>query len=252
MFTQGYDNSNFLKATPLSDTNNPITLMYGTFYIRDWLYDDEAEALYVICDSVLRKYVKENGTFSNTYTVIAGTDDGKFGKFGFDDVDPFRNLFTNTWESRPIVSWRGYLNTHGENYIILNDDDTLKAENLQEALLRYSWDSLSESIRYVDESSTPKYFTSADVDLRFDLFEDIAEYKVIATITKGKKNAEALAALDTSEGRHALYSLLSGERYKYSETWSSYPHNFFADVLYVKDSDVLLADTEYSYFSKII
>lgn len=282
VFTCGNSgNNNFLRATPISDTENPQNILYGNDkYYENWVYDDTTDSVYVASGSNLYKYTKDatTGTFStDSYETLVGSSDSaqenqdKMNEFweksnNFSNA-VYNNLFNSHSESTYTADWKGFLSywhpyDGTKNIVILNDDDSLNAENLLTGLLIRSWDSFSEDKRYSEWVTDSEgyghrnalYLTSDDVDLRFDLFADIEGFEALAEATAGKKNAEALAALDTKENRGLLYKLLyqydSQSRYVYDSTWECYAYNFFADVLYVKDTDTLLVDSEDSPFAK--
>ncbi|MBQ9205411.1 MAG: hypothetical protein IJ158_01700 [Treponema sp.] len=284
MFTNGNSgNNNFLRATPISDTENPQDILYGNDkYVNSdaWVYDDATDSVYVASDSNLYKYIKDaaTGKFStDSYETLVGSSESwkeiekKQNEF-WEKKSAFFNvlygggdspLFDNHSEYTYTADWTGYIEywdsiAGSTNITILNDDGSLNAENLLAGLLIKAWDSLSESKRkwVTDDEGRSKqvYLTTDDVDLRFDLFADIEGFESLAEATNGKKNADALAALDTKEKRGLLYRLLNGydnqSRYSYDSTWKCYAHNFFADVLYVKDTDNLLVDADDSAFSK--
>ncbi len=282
IFTRGNSNSDqFLRATPLADTENPQDIVYGNDKsIDSWVYDDTTDSVYVASGVNLYKYIKDTttGKFSTeSYKTLVGSSESiteienKRNEF-WKKCDAFRkdvndNLFDSHSEMAYTADWKGFLSYYDYNesktqdIIILNDDGSLNAENLLKGLLVKSWNSLSESRRYetvTDENGREHqkavYLTTDDVDLRFDLFADIEGFEALAEATAGKKNAEALAALDSKEKRGLLCALLLGNgsqsRYAYDDKWRCFYHNFFADVLYVKDTDILLVDSDDSAFSK--
>lgn len=57
------------------------------------------------------------------------------------------------------------------------------------------------------------------------------------------KNADAIKALDTFKLRNLLYKVVSNGYYDSSKSAKGYKHNFFADVLYVKGTDILLCNS---------
>jgi len=285
-------NGGFLRAILLSDTDNPQNLAYNAFGGNSWVgqegwvYDDESDVVYALCGSYeLRKYIKNAGGKFDTesYTVLRNYESEKTEQKQDDRLTHWQkqwefnsaicgngsiddsSLIERRTENFCTADWKGYIyfydqnNNQSRNIIILNEDDSLNAENLLEGLILDSWYSLSDSKKYesiTDEYGNSQqkavYLTSDDVDLRFDLFADVDGFKALAEATAGKKNAEALAVLDTPELRGLLYHLIysySG-RYAHDNTWDCYYHNFFADVLYVKNTDTLLVDSDDSFFRK--
>ena len=91
--------------------------------------------------------------------------------------------------------------------------------------------------------------TSEMVDIRFDEYmRETGARRALALLTKGKKNEEALKALDSNIGRAALYRINYYEKFGKDSNGSyyssgNYDSNFFEDILYVKDSDTLLKDS---------
>lgn len=82
------------------------------------------------------------------------------------------------------------------------------------------------------------------------MFKNIEGYEDIYNATKGLKNAEAIKALDTFKLRNLFYDIFDSNHgyYGYTKNYinksSAYKHNLLADILYVKDYDTLLCNSD--------
>ena len=249
IFTSGSRNSaSFLYAIPISNPNSPEKVYYSSdsYCLQDdkWAYDDNSGLLFYIVkagkeDGLFK--ASKKGKFKDKTFIHASTS---VGLDGFDGKDLFNSFYCNYTS----YEWKDSC---------LDDDDNFVAEKAVESLLHSLWyDYAYEKDNF---NSYTRYLTLDEVDIRFDAFEDEEDgaLHVLYELTKGKKNAEALEALNSFAGLAALANATSDSRYQYESAKDGYKNNFYADILYVKGTDTLVADYDkvllsyyYNYISE--
>lgn len=227
--------SYFLRAIPINNPNSPVNIYYSSsdkLYPSSWAYDAKNEKMYFL---VFDNF-DQRGLF--IATKAGGFRDKKYyGHYvgtGYED-------FFFTYGYYENASWTRYVKDSNDNL-----DAAKVIDKLLSALPEYNDSQTGET----------KTITSEDVDIRFDkLIEKGREFFRLNELTKGLKNEEAISALDNDVGRGLLYAITNRRvlsKYEkegifiYIETDDSdnYINNFLADILYVKDEDTLLKDTE--------
>lgn len=221
-------NSYFLRAIPISNPNGFVNVYYSSNYEMQsdkWAYDDKNGVMY---------FVVNDGGNEGLFT--ASKDTGfKNKKFIHcnvgENIDTIFDFFN---ESASSLYWYNELKTNGVfdsektfNYIICNIGNPLL--DLQ--------------------SNEYKQLSKDDVDIRFDkFFSATGKLKALAVLTAGKKNEAALEALNNKVGMAALLNPSGedslGNNWFENQKGEGYSHNFLADIIYVKDSDVLLVDSD--------
>ncbi len=236
IFVSGYrSNSYFLRAIPINNPNSPVNVFYSSDWsiqCDNWVYDKGSGILYFIIHENMN-----NPDCLCTATKKNGFKDKKYLNYyvgdGFDGLNLFDlyGFYTGTYNWRETVK------------------DSQGKFNPQIILDRI----VSDLPSYWDSSSgQPKRITLDEIDIRFDKYESLnGELSKVAKLTKGKKNLEAFEALDTNEGRGALYAISyhNNGYFNSINTQDGYSHNVLADIIYLKDSDVLLADSEEELFN---
>ena len=228
--------STFLRAIPVDNPNSFSNIYYSAngSGLNNWIYDEVNEVMYYVRDNGLYKAERSGNSFETAE--LLGNSTGSELNAG------------RYFESKNIqvVEWRAnefwYLkNDENIRYKFIDDNDKLIPENV---------------VRYIVEdnarNSSANYIQLSvdDVDIRFDVFKNIEGYEDIYNATKGLKNAEAIKALDTFKLRNLLYDVFDSSHGYYGYTknyvnkFSGYKHNVLADILYVKDSDTLLCNSE--------
>ena len=230
-------NTNFLRAIPIANPNAFVNIFYssneGIDYDR-WVYEETSGVMYYIA-------MDGNNTGLFTATKAGGFKDKKLQRrYIGDGIDcEILDSFEKKYES---FYWTSYL-TDGK----FDAQEAVKSI-LNNAYTQYITD-------YSSGSSKSLYLklTSELVDIRFDLYsKESGELHCLAVLASGKKNAEAFNALDTNLGRAALYDMgWNIDRFKEKSSGGTkyYENNFFADILYEKDSDTLLKDSNKVLFS---
>lgn len=212
----------FLRAIPINNPNGFVNAYYSSnnqISADLWAYDAKNGKLYFIVNDG-----SQNGLF--TATKNGGFKDKAFISsavgFGFENkLFELNSFYTGSY-------WK---------------DDVKKSEGNFDA--QKAVDKIISSIpSYYDYSTyKTKRLTLDDVDISFDkYFSESNDYNYIARFVKGKKNKEAFEALDSDEGRGFLFTLYMA-CIKTAQGQDGYEHNFLADILYVKDKDVLLCNS---------
>lgn len=226
----------FLRAIPVQNPNNFSNIYYSSSSssLKSWVYDENKGIMYYITNKGLYKS-KRNG---NSFDAAEFMGEGTSGKL---DCYSYFNL-----ESMNVAEWRNefsYSNGSGTIYIkIVDENGSLIPEKVAEYLVA-SAGPYNYGEGYI-------YISTDDVDIRFDVFKDIEGYEEIYEATKGLKNAEAIKALDTFRLRNMLYDVFEytygyyGWKKNCLDNYSAYKHNFLADILYVKDTDILLCNSD--------
>jgi len=199
----------FLRAIPVDDPNNFSNIYYSSegSSLNNWVYDEKNEVMYYVTYDGLYKAERSGNSFKTGELI--GTSTGSelnAGRY-------FKSQYVRVADL-------------GSDFI--DNNGNLILENVVRRIY-----------------SSFKFQVSVDdVDIRFDVFKDIEGYEDIYNATKGLKNAEAIKALDTFKLRNLLYAIFDDEYGYYVKKSSGYKHNFLADILYVKDSDTLLCNSD--------
>ncbi len=222
----------FLRAIPVDNPDNFSNIYYSAdgSGLDSWVYDEVNEVMYYVnWNKGLCKAERNGDSFKTGEFVGTSTgSDLNAGRY-------FSSKYINVadWRANEFSYWKSGT---GEIKIKLVDDNgILIPENVVKCVIEYfaSWNSVCLSVD--------------DVDIRFDVFKDIEGYEDIYNATRGLKNAEAIKALDTFKLRNLFYDVFIGyygSDKNYISKSSAYKHNFLADILYVKDSDTLLCNSD--------
>lgn len=227
----------FLRAIPVDDPNNFSNIYYNSTDgsgLYSWVYDEKNEVMYYVRDNGLYKAERSGDSFK----------DGELISSGIDSELNAGIYFSSKYIS--VVDWRtdevSYLKNNVEiKFKLVDDNENLLPENV----VRYI---VEDHAR--DSSANYIQLSVDDVDIRFDVFKNIEGYEDIYNATKDLKNAEAIKALDTFKLRNLFYDIFDDNHgyYGYTKNYisksSAYRHNLLADILYVKDSDTLLCNSE--------
>lgn len=218
----------FLRAIPVDNPNNFSNIYYNSTDgsgLYSWVYDEINEVMYYVPYNNGLYRAKRSGDSFKSGNLI-GTRTGSELNAG--------RYFSS--DSINVADWRA-----NEKLRFIDDNENLIPENVA---------------RYIIEDcacgSSAKYgrLSIEDVDIRFDVFKNIEGYEDIYNATKGLKNAEAIKALDTFKLRNLFYDVFdySHGYYGYTKNYisksSAYKHNLLSDILYVKDSDTLLCNSD--------
>lgn len=231
----------FLRAIPVDDPNNFSNIYYNSTDgsgLYSWVYDEINEVMYYVPYNNGLYRAKRSGNSFKTEELIAGNT-------GIDlDIQHYF-IFNCTdvadWRSQKVSYFK-----YGEGNIefkLVDDNGILIPENVVKYIIEYEAYLCSANYRQI---------SADDVDIRFDVFKDIEGYEDIYNATKGLKNAEAIKALDTFKLRNLFYKIFSNGYYSYEQNYveesgsCGYKQNFLADILYVKEKDVLLCESDES------
>lgn len=239
IFVQGSRSSTtFLRAIPVDNPNNLSSIYYSSDSsgLYSWVYDEVNEIMYYVTWNKGLYKAERNGDSFNDGELIGSGTGTIFGCGGYFSSS---YIYVADWRANEVTYWK---NGTGEiKYKLVDENENLIPENV---------------VRYIIEewacASSAKYerLSIDDVDIRFDAFKGIEGYEDIYKATKGLKNAEAIKALDTFKLRNLFYDVFdySHGYYGYTKNYinksSVYRHNLLADILYVKDSDILLCNSE--------
>ena len=228
--------SYFLRAIPINNPNSPVNIYFSSnngISIDNWVYDNRNGKMYFIVDDGGKK-----GLF--TVTKNGGFKDKAFyhGSVG----DGFENkVFDFFYEIRKDFYWYSDYTTNDEF------DSNKLVENL-----------IYNSVYYYDyKTREEKRITRNDVDIRFDkYFSATDKLKALAVLTAGKKNEEAFEALNNPIGLAALFNYFDQGYDIDGNSWfeggpNGYRHNFLADIMYIKNTDTLISESDdeiISYF----
>ena len=223
--------ANFLRAIPVDDPNSFSNIYYSSegTELYSWVYDEVNEAMYyVIWNKGLYKAERSGEAFEESKFIAKTTSVyfSYYNYFAFGIID---------------VAYWCRLDENKIGFSLVDDNDNLIPENVVKYIVEYCARGASANYKQISVD---------DVDIRFDVFKDIEGYEDIYNATKGLKNAEAIKALDTFKLRNLLYDVFDSSHGYYGYTknyvnkFSGYKHNVLADILYVKDSDTLLCNSE--------
>ena len=230
IFVSGSRNSSyFLRAIPIGNPNAFVNIYYSSNYIIGadrWAYDAKNGKMY---------FIVNDGNKSGLFiaTKAGGFKDKSF-VHSYVGADFENDLFET------YVAWCMNDNQWSSNYKTNNDFDSAK-------VLKIIHDSLPSIYDY--KMMENKKLSLDDVDIRFDKYFSSTDcLKALATLTAGKKNEAAFEALNNSVGRTALYSMTGQDEegidwFNYV-SGEGYRNNFLADILYVKDTDILLVNSD--------
>lgn len=214
----------FIRAIPIRNPNAFINIYYATNTHTGapyWAYDDKNDIMYFLDD----------GTKCGMFTVTK--------KGGFKDKEYHNSSVGELFEEKLFNKFYG---SKGSSYSwneSFSSNDNFAYEKTVDFFI-------SKTKKYHDNKKNSDIFISKDmIDIRFDKFiNNTGVLKALALLTYGKKNEEAFEALTNTIGLTVLYNLYENnynDYYKY--VGDGYEHNFLADILYLKDTDTLLAES---------
>ena len=229
--------SYFLRAIPITNPNSFVNIYYSSnseIGIHKWVYDNRNEVMYFIVNDG-----NKTGLFTASKNKGFKTKEfiGNQTKTCRDIYEP-KDLFKSFYVDSLDFKW----NDLDENY-------NFSPENLVNTIingLRTFWGYEKDTKAYSNIS-----LNRDDVDIRFDFFSGrTGKFELLYNLTKGKKNEELFEALDSWEGKAALYNICYDEYYNSRDSQDrGYLHNLLADIVYVKNTDILLCDYDEVVFS---
>lgn len=236
-------NTTFLRAIPVQNPNNFSNIYYSSSSssLYSWVYDENNGIMYYVTAKGLYKSKRNGDSFTDAEFMGENTS----SYLNYDSYFYGGGKYVANW-TRGELSYTDY-NGNGWKSVkikIVDENDNLIPENAVEYIVgENTYDSV-----YIDGYGRVSLSYIEDVDIRFDVFKDIEGYEEIYEATKGLKNAEAIKALDTFKLRNLLYDAFQNGYYSYSKnyvsTYNGYKHNFLADILYVKGTDILLCNSD--------
>ena len=229
--------SYFLRAIPINNPNGFVNIFYSSSNIigtDKWTYDNKNGIMYFIVNDG-----NKEGLFTASKNTGFKTKEfmGNQTKTCRDIYEP-KDLFKSFYVGYSDFKWN-YLD---ENYNFSPDNLLDSIINNFRTISGYEKDSK----KYTNFSLNRDY-----VDIRFDSFAGrTGKFELLYNLTKGKKNEELFEALNSWEGKAALYYLCYDEYYNSRDSQDrGYLHNLLADIVYVKDTDILLCDYDDVVFS---
>ncbi len=237
--TGNRDRVNFLRAIPVEAPSKHENIYYSSSTQLDdgqWVYDDEAGIIYFCVEYSanqksygLYKAEKKDSFYKKT---LIGKELGE--NFKLDLLDSFNHY----WKWGACV-WNDNVLTDG----VLDPQKVIN----EILLATYCYE-------YIGQDYT---LSAENVDIRFDneAFKNETNFlRVLYLLTAGKKNEDAIRALDSLVGRTLLQSL----KYKvvnYDGTYASGYKGvtnstyFFSDILYEKGTNTLVKDSNTVFIS---
>ena len=228
-------NTTFLRAIPVQNPNNFSNIYYSSSgsSLYSWVYDENNGIMYYVTEKGLYKSKRNGNSFEDAEFMGQRTSSGDLDYFSYFNST---YIYVSEWTRRYLSYKNG---TEDLDIKIVDENGSLIPEKVADYIAARA--SRYDYIDYI-------YISTEDVDIRFDVFKDIEGYEEIYEATKGLKNAAAIKALDTFRLRNMLsdvfiYGYYSWEK-NYLDNYSAYKHNFLADILYVKDTDILLCNSD--------
>ncbi len=252
IFAQGYrysnsNNTTFLRAIPTANPSQVENLIYdstGSYYINNWCYDDDAECVYAIKGDSILKFPKTDGTFSSESkeTLFSSNSGNRY--FHAEDLISLGSVVTiykfATYQNTRDIFDKDNDGTTGDGvyYYFRNpqsEEHEEQPEEIAKFLLAKACDSLKSE--YKDEYISGVTAENSRYKLCFDSFANIEGFELLASLTAGKSNTEAIQAVIDNNLESVLVKLW-GENARYAQDpWFSYTeHNFFQDILYEYNS----------------
>lgn len=242
--------ANYLRAIPVSDANNPVNLFYdstGSKWLNQWVYDEVSKNVYYTIDGGLYRIPYKNGTYNqeskelilgennnnNNYNVSFGWDTFLKNSDGYYEYHVNGKASACDLESSESYDYKDYYFIDPADKITVKYDEIVKYlyakanENFKSGRTEYYDEALGWVYEYFDASK--------EYEIRFDEFANVPGFEKLATETKGLSDVELVKALVEKDLLKLLYDLSSSERYN-QNIYNDYDNNFFADVLYNKET----------------
>ena len=229
-------NTTFLRAIPVQNPNNFSNIYYSSSSssLNSWVYDENKGIMYYVTDKGLCKSKRNGNSFEDAEFMGQRISSGDLGYSSYFNSE---YMIVSEWTRRYLSYNNG---TEDLDIKIIDENGSLIPEKVADYLA-------ARASRY-DYRYDYIYISTEDVDIRFDVFKDIEGYEEIYEATKGLKNAAAIKALDTFRLRNLLSDVFVNGYYGVEknslDNHSAYKHNFLADILYVKDTDILLCNSD--------
>ena len=228
----------FLRAIPVQNPNNFSNIYYSSSSssLNSWVYDENKGIMYYVTDKGLCKSKRNGNSFEDAEFMGQRISSGDLDYSSYFNLE---YMIVSEWTRRYLSYNNG---TEDLDIKIIDENGSLIPEKVAAYLA-------ARASRY-DYRYDYIYISTEDVDIRFDVFKDIEGYEEIYEATKGLKNAAAIKALDTFRLRNMLSDVFDythgyyGWKKNYLDNYSAYKHNFLADILYVKDTDILLCNSD--------
>lgn len=274
------NSANYLRAIPVSDPTNSIDLFYSSGngssgWINDWIYDDDAHAIYYNLSGTLYRIQEKDGTFSkdNRELLFSGDSSSWFNYSGWEDsLFVWKNSNGSyNYTSQTSLSLDGSYPSYDENgdYEGTERDPTSSYKNyyfrnplteeqeIDEAVVlefivdkAYSSFTLEAQASEISaivqkDKTTGNYIYKSKLldkyDIRFDTFTNDIGFEMLATATAGKTNLEAIKAISSNDLVSLFCDLFDSENSPYKKSgagyYDMYDRNFYADILYKKGTD---------------
>lgn len=233
IFVSGSRNSSyFLRAIPIGNPNAFVNIFYSSNYRIDadrWAYDAKNGKMYFIVND------------GNKSGLFIATKAGSFRDKKF-----YHNITGESFNDNIFEAYCG-----SKTSFYWNDNVKTNGVFDSKKIIQLFIDKVGSV--YDCQTGEIKQISLDDVDIRFDkLAYAKGGLKVLAILTAGKKNEEAFDALNNRIGMDVLYSLSGkddADRNWYE--WvngKGYRHYLLADILYLKDTDILLVDSDKELF----
>ena len=231
IFVSGYrytgSSSYFLRAIPISNPNGFVNIYYssnsdGQISSNHWVYDAKNEIIY---------YITKNGNNSGLFKASKnkGFKDREYINYSVgSNFSDFLLEYYSVDEG--IYSWTDSMK---------NENGEFCPQNVLSHIYAY--------FLYSDDQTGELIDMRKYVDIKFDKYASCeGVLHDVYELTKGKKNEDVFRALDTFEGLKTLYNLYNENTgyFDWDMDKQGYSHNFFADIMYEKDTDTLLVNSD--------
>lgn len=248
----------YLRAIPTTDVNNPVNLFYdstGSSWVNEWIYDENSKNVYYIQGDAFYKIPYKDGTYDKgNKELLYGNDYNNSNNnynVGYiwwdtllknDYVDGVNNsTYTiNGRSDNQQYDLNGSDYSTRYYYFISKETEEIDYKEIVDYYFVLLLDYINDRWTYEDGYSKPKNYRN-EYEIRFDEFANVKGFEKLATETKDKDgnslvDEELFKAIVEKDLLGLLYELIYSERYTTKTTWNTYKNNFFADVLYQKES----------------
>ena len=249
----------YLRAIPTTDPSNFVDLYYDDTnygWLQSWIYNENSKDVYYIKDGGFYKFPCVDGTYKKS-------DRKLIGGYDYNNVNNTQSLGI-WWNTLLEEKWSGAVTN--STYTINGRSDNQKNDlNGSDYSTRYYY-FISKETEEIDYKEIVDYYFALllnyvkdkniwdeetyswkyknyrnEYEICFDEFENVEGFEKLATETKDKDgnslvDEELFKAIVEKDLLGLLYELIHSERYTTKTTWNTYKNNFFADVLYQKES----------------
>lgn len=247
----------YLRAIPTTDPSNFVDLYYDDTnygWLQSWIYNENSKDVYYIKDGGFYKFPCVDGTYKKS-------DRKLIGGYDYNNVNNTQSLgiwwdtlLKENW-SDAVTNYTYTINgrssdekkrfdekSYGYYYYINPTTETIDYKEIVDYCFALLLNYVKDNSIWDEETSSWIYKNFRnEYEICFDEFENVEGFEKLATETKDKDgnslvDEELFKAIVEKDLLGLLYELIYSERYTTTTTWNTYKNNFFADVLYQKES----------------